>query len=78
MQILKQAESGIWTLELCKEYDMRSATFYKWRGTPTAIRCELTFSRHLHTLQSSHNGPLHISATTTECAKKRGTSIDFI
>lgn len=50
----------------------------EWRGAPTAIRCELAFSRHLHTVQSSHNDPEYISATTAELAKKRGIRIDFI
>ena len=30
MQILKQAQSGISTPELCREHGMSSATFYKW------------------------------------------------
>ena len=32
MQILKQAEAGISTPELCREHGMSSATFYKWRA----------------------------------------------
>ena len=30
MAILKQSESGIPMPELCREYGMSSATFYKW------------------------------------------------
>jgi len=32
MNILKQAESGITVSELCREFGMSSATFYKWRA----------------------------------------------
>ncbi len=32
MSILKQAESGIPVLALCREHGMSSATFYKWRA----------------------------------------------
>ena len=32
MLILKQAEAGISTPELCREHGMSSATFYKWRA----------------------------------------------
>jgi putative transposase len=32
MAILKQSESGTTVPELCREYGMSSATFYKWRS----------------------------------------------
>ena len=32
MQILKQAEAGSPVPDLCREYGMSSATFYKWRA----------------------------------------------
>ena len=32
MQILKQAEGGIPVPELCRQYGMSSASFYKWRS----------------------------------------------
>ncbi len=32
MHILKQAESGIPALDLCREHGMSSASFYKWRA----------------------------------------------
>ena len=32
MQILKQAEAGISTPELCREHGMSSAPFYNWRA----------------------------------------------
>jgi len=32
MNILKQAESGITVSELCREFGMSTATFYKWRA----------------------------------------------
>lgn len=32
MQILKQAEGGVPVAELCREYGMSSASFYKWRS----------------------------------------------
>ncbi len=32
MNILKQAESGISVSELCREFGMSTATFYKWRA----------------------------------------------
>jgi putative transposase len=32
MAILRQAEEGIPVLNLCREHQMSSATFYKWRA----------------------------------------------
>jgi putative transposase len=32
MAILRQAEGGVPVLELCREHQMSSATFYKWRS----------------------------------------------
>ena len=32
MGILKQAEGGVPVSELCREYGMSSASFYKWRA----------------------------------------------
>jgi putative transposase len=32
MAILKQAESGMSVLELCREHGMSSASFYNWRA----------------------------------------------
>ena len=32
MGILKQAEGGVPVSELCREHDMSSASFYKWRA----------------------------------------------
>ena len=32
VKILKQAESGVPVTELCREYGMSSASFYKWRS----------------------------------------------
>lgn len=32
VKILKQAESGVPVTELCREYSMSSASFYKWRS----------------------------------------------
>lgn len=32
LAILKQAENGVPVTELCREHDMSSATFYKWRA----------------------------------------------
>lgn len=32
LKILKQAEAGTPVTELCREYGMSSATFYKWRA----------------------------------------------
>jgi len=32
MAILKQAQAGTPVPELCREHDMSSATFYKWRA----------------------------------------------
>ena len=32
MGILKQAESGVPVLELCREHGMSNASFYKWRA----------------------------------------------
>ncbi len=32
LAILKQAEAGVPVTDLCREYGMSSATFYKWRA----------------------------------------------
>ncbi len=32
MSILKQAEAGTLVAELCREYGMSNASFYKWRS----------------------------------------------
>ena len=32
MAILRQAEGGMPVLDLCREHQMSSATFYKWRA----------------------------------------------
>jgi putative transposase len=32
MAILRQAEGGMAVLDLCREHQMSSATFYKWRA----------------------------------------------
>ncbi len=32
MAILKQAEQGVPVAELCREYGMSNASFYKWRA----------------------------------------------
>ena len=32
MSILKQAEQGVPVVQLCREFGMSSATFYKWRS----------------------------------------------
>lgn len=32
MAVLKQAEGGVPVSELCREYGMSSASFYKWRA----------------------------------------------
>ena len=30
--VLKQAEAGMKTAELCRQHGISSATFYKWKG----------------------------------------------
>jgi putative transposase len=37
MAILKQAESGVPVLELCREHGMGSASFYQWRAKDTSM-----------------------------------------
>ena len=32
LSILKQAENGVPVAELCRQYNMNSAAFYKWRA----------------------------------------------
>ncbi len=41
MQILKQAEGGIAVADLCREYGMSNASFYKWRSSMAewTLRC---------------------------------------
>ncbi len=44
MAILKQAGTGSPVPELCREYDMSSATFYKWRSKYGCIH-DVSFKR---------------------------------
>lgn len=32
MSVLKQAEAGVAVVELCRQYAISNATFYKWRA----------------------------------------------
>ncbi len=64
MQILKQAKGGVSVAELCREHGMSSASFYKWRSKPKAIRCD--------------NGPEYISHALQCWASNRGIRLDYI
>lgn len=39
MTVLKQAEDGVPGSELCHEYGMSSASFYKWRAKFGGMHC---------------------------------------
>ena len=36
--VLKQAEAGIKTAEICRQHGISSATFYKWKGKYGGLR----------------------------------------
>lgn len=51
MDILKQAEGGTPVSELCREHDMSSASFYKWRakfgGMDASLIAEMSMQNDL-------------------------------
>jgi len=44
LQILKQAEGGIPVADLCREYGMSSASFYKWRSKYGGMDADFYFA----------------------------------
>ena len=63
VNILKQNQSGISVVELCREYAMSQATFYKWRSKYGG--CDVSMVKRLKELekQVKHNTELaHKSA----------------
>lgn len=64
MAILKQNEVGIKVPDLCREHGISSATFYKWRGKPAALRCD--------------NGPEYVSQVLIDWANKHQITLMYI
>ena len=50
--VLKQAEAGIKTAEICRQHGISSATFYKWKGKYGGL--EVSEARRLRQLEDEN------------------------
>ena len=58
--ILKQAEVGMKTAEICRQHGISSATFYKWKGKYGGM--EVSEARRLRQLEDENRRLKHIVA----------------
>ena len=58
--ILKQAEAGVKTMDLCREQGISSATFYKWKAKFGGM--EISDARKLRSLEDENRRLKHIVA----------------
>ncbi len=61
--VLKQAEAGIKTAEICRQYGISSATFYKWKGKYGGL--EVSEARRLRQLEDENRRLKQIVADLT-------------
>ena len=61
--VLKQAEAGIKTAEICRQHGISSATFYKWKGKYGGL--ELSEARRLRQLEDENRRLKQIVADLT-------------
>jgi putative transposase len=61
--VLKQAEAGIKTAEICREHGISSATFYKWKGKYGGL--EVSEARRLRQLEDENRRLKQIVADLT-------------
>ena len=61
--VLKQAEAGMKTAELCRQHGISSATFYKWKGKYGGL--EVSEARRLRQLEDENRRLKQIVADLT-------------
>ena len=61
--ILKQAETGVKTADLCREYGISNVTFYKWKAKFSGM--EVSDARKLRSLEDENRRLKHIVADLT-------------
>jgi putative transposase len=61
--VLKQAEAGIKTAEICRQHGISSATFYKWKGKYGGL--EVSEARRLRQLEDENRRLKQIVADLT-------------
>jgi putative transposase len=61
--VLKQAEAGIKTAEICRQHGISSATFYKWKGKYGGL--EISEARRLRQLEDENRRLKQIVADLT-------------
>ena len=61
--VLKQAEAGIKTAEICRQHGISSATFYKWKGKYGGL--EVSEARRLRQLEDENGRLKQIVADLT-------------
>jgi putative transposase len=61
--VLKQAEAGIRTAEICRQHGISSATFYKWKGKYGGL--EVSEARRLRQLEDENRRLKQIVADLT-------------
>ena len=61
--VLKRAEAGIKTAEICRQHGISSATFYKWKGKYGGL--EVSEARRLRQLEDENRRLKQIVADLT-------------
>ena len=61
--VLKQAEAGVKTAEICRQHGISSATFYKWKGKYGGL--EVSEARRLRQLEDENRRLKQIVADLT-------------
>jgi len=61
--VLKQAEGGMKTAEICRQHGISSATFYKWKGKYGGL--EVSEARRLRQLEDENRRLKQIVADLT-------------
>ena len=63
VQILKKADLGASTQDLCREYNISTPTFYKWKAKYSGL--EVSDLRKMRTLEDENRRLKHIVADLT-------------
>jgi len=61
--VLKQAEAGVKTAEICRQHGISNATFYKWKGKYGGL--EVSEARRLRQLEDENRRLKQIVADLT-------------
>ena len=67
LSILKQAEDGVAAAELCRQYGISVATFYKWRSKYGGLDVSIMSRLKKIELQKNRCTPASKSAPTHNC-----------